>query len=930
MTPAPDTRNRSSQQLLRDGLFPSSWAIVPAVGKNPNYSGWNKTRLTSEKAIALMCERTDLYNAGVATGEWSKGLIALDIDGPAADARYKAAVGDEYQAYGEEDTVSWTSGLPGRRQLLYRIEDQQLVQELSNLKKAFLDLSGDWRDGEPNRNQDFPSGPSAAEGTDYEEVVLRFNGCHSLLPGSVHPETKKKYYYLNFNDNKTAPAPKWMIQALQAFRKAQIWLPTEEIERFQSEETLAPTNVIRGWFFNEKNEAMRLLHPRLEELVFNHERFGDWQDRGGSTPQRMNYCPWHGGQSGTSFQYQVDSPQGLWHCKGCGVGGDVLDYIYRIEKDDIYAGRPGGADLERIVANLCDKLGINYQEEIQTKHVVNEPRVKITSHQFFERLGEIYDNERNPAVRLDSMQQLAADTGRRMTGKECEAALGEYRYKLTADLQNSNKSWFENVPQLDFIVPNLLARPGQIVLHAAGGVGKTSACMGLARAVGQGLPMKVRGIEVDVVQGPVLWINSDQPLSRLMRDLEDNEIDPAAPWFHVRKGFQINHLTEFAQWVRDIRPVLVIVDSIGSCSSRMQVSEIEKAFATPLYHYNELNGDPGEMGFPPTTIIWIHHDNSNGEIRGNRYLVNAVDEQWHLRRLSDEEKDQFRERGQDPASVRMIQIKKSRAGREGDLLKVTRDADMRYSVEDYTPTVRRSDEGQGDPEPITMVLDIVVKGCEALEGQEEALDGMTTKQVWIELGKQLHGLAGSRAQIPSERSVKRWLMRWVEDGLLKQGLAPSRSGGGRPALLFRPSRACALRSKSVSVTKTPSDPLQDKGSTFGQGNEVSITPDPFFTEPDQDLNRSKSNWTPEESVQKQNPVVDSDLEGFRKKTPISHTPRTHARGGEGTVDVNEAARQKPKPTELGAFLRELGDIDPFIGLHQALEGFSDDDSVSES
>ncbi|NDB94341.1 MAG: hypothetical protein EB165_06855 [Euryarchaeota archaeon] len=278
----------------------------------------------------------------------------------------------------------------------------------------------------------------------------------------------------------------------------------------------------------------------------------------------------------------------------------------------------------------------------------------------------------------------------------------------------------------------------------------------------------------------------------------------------------------------------------------------------------------------------------------------------------------------------MIQIKKSRAGREGDLLKVTRDADMRYSVEDYTPTVRRSDEGQGDPEPITMVLDIVVKGCEALEGQEEALDGMTTKQVWIELGKQLHGLAGSRAQIPSERSVKRWLMRWVEDGLLKQGLAPSRSGGGRPALLFRPSRACALRSKSVSVTKTPSDPLQDKGSTFGQGNEVSITPDPFFTEPDQDLNRSKSNWTPEESVQKQNPVVDSDLEGFRKKTPISHTPRTHARGGEGTVDVNEAARQKPKPTELGAFLRELGDIDPFIGLHQALEGFSDDDSVSES
>ena len=111
---------------------------------------------------------------------------------------------------------------------------------------------------------------------------------------------------------------------------------------------------------------------------------------------------------------------------------------------------------------------------------------------------------------------------------------------------------------------------------------------------------------------------------------------------------------------------------------------------------------------------------------------------------------------------------------------------------------------------------------------------------------------------------------------------------------------------------------------------MSLTPDPLFTEPDQVLNRSSANWTNEFGVQKQNRVVDSDVDEFQVSDTISHTPRAHARGGEGTVDVNEAARQKPKPTELGAFLRELGDIDPFIGLHQALEGFSDDDSVSES
>ena len=64
--------------------------------------------------------RTDYVGLGVVTGSFSGGLIALDIDGAQADARYQEVAGEEYEAYGDEKTISWTSGKPGRRQILYQ------------------------------------------------------------------------------------------------------------------------------------------------------------------------------------------------------------------------------------------------------------------------------------------------------------------------------------------------------------------------------------------------------------------------------------------------------------------------------------------------------------------------------------------------------------------------------------------------------------------------------------------------------------------------------------------------------------------------------------------------------------------------------------------------------------------------------------------
>ena len=907
-SPSPDLEGRAIDLLRRD-VFPAWWAFIPVAGKATYVKEWAKKPLTRELCIEAYKANSGYAGLGVVTGEFSGGLIALDIDGLEADERYREVAGRSYAAPGEEATMSWTSGREGRRQILYRVP-ASVVPELRHVKTLILRGDGVWHLGHSDVERQAAKAEGKETNPEYQEVVLRFNACQSVVPGSPHPETKKPYKFLSYNDGKVAMAPAWVMDVLRGQRKPVQWLSDADQKALDAElgETAIPSRQIRGWFFKEEVQAR--LRPRLADLVFNHPTFDKygWQERSGDNPQRMSGCPWHGGRSGTSFQYSADS--GCWDCKACGVGGDVLDFKHKIETGDLYAERPQGPDLERYVAELATEIGFNYPEDARAQVTKEAPRVRMNSVEFHEALGKIFDEERITAVQMDRMAQLAADTGRhRMTGKDCLAALGEYRYQVTAEKQNLSPGWFDEVQDMDFIIPNLLVRPGQVILHAAGGVGKTSACMGLAKAVGTGTPIRVRGIEVDVVQGPVLWIQSDQTLAKLKRDLQDNEIDPVRrdKWFHFRRGFQINQIQVFTEWVREIKPVLVVVDSIGSCSSRMQVSEIEKAFATPLYHYNEANGSTTDDGFPPCTIVWIHHDNANGEIRGNRYLVNAIDEQWHLRKLKDEERDAFRERGENPSAIRMIQIKKSRAGREGDLLKVTRDPDFAYSVEDYTPTVRREDEGQGDPEPTTLVLDIVKQACRKQVDTDGVHTGVTAEEVWNELRMQMQGLQGNRARIPSQKTVRRWLQRWVEDGMLLPGRRTRRVKGPAP-VIYRIARA--LPSNDVSLFLNVPEFFQGNGSNKDTEDGCPNTEDaqPELEEQQDSTEaalpaEAQPNWDTASECSNKESVPDRDLgqEGTRDIA----TDTTHARGREAQ-EVEVGMPEAVMPEDDGGYDAAFG------------------------
>jgi hypothetical protein len=802
VTAAPPDLSGTALDLLRRELFPNWWSFIPVSGKKTYVKEWASKPMRRVDCESAYCTNRGYQGLGVVTGEFSGGLIALDVDGPEADQRLRRALAEAFEERGQESTMSWTSGKAGRRQVLYRVP-ASLVPEMRHVKTIILREDGEWHLGKGG--EDRTAGRAAQAGGDpasggagvppegeYQEVVLRFNQCQSVLPGSKHPDPDYRYHFLNYNGGEVAPAPEWLLEVLRGVRKPVQWLSDADQKALDEAlgDTTIPSRQIRGWFFKE--EVQEKLRPRFRELIFNHPKFGDyqWFERDGAKPQAVCGCPWHGGNSGTSFQYSVES--GCWDCKSCGIGGDVLDFVHKTRTNNMHATRPQGPDLEVYVGELAAALGYNYPDCAKgTEQVVREaPLVKMHSKEFHEGLGRIYDTEPNPATRFDRMAMFAAETGRRLTGKDCEAALMEFRYYEEARKQTTSGDWIKKVKPMENTVANLLKRPSQVILHAAGGVGKTSACLGLAKIVGTGGTMRIRGVDVPVDQGPVLWIQSDQSLAKLKADLEDNGIDPSGEdaWFHLRTGFQLNHVREMTEWITALKPALVVIDSIGSCSSRMQVSEIEKAFAMPLYLYSELNGGLTKDAFPATTIIWIHHDNANGEVRGSRYLINAVDEQWHVRKLSDEERGEFRTRGEDVDSLRLIQIKKSRAGREGDLLLVRRDENFAFSVSDYTPTVRRTDGGTGDEDPYTLVLGLI----------KEAEGPLTAEEVWTALGERLYG---QNRQAPSLKTVRRWLGRWENEGLLEGWKRHNPGSKGGPRVVVY---SLLSAEEGTTATETPS------------------------------------------------------------------------------------------------------------------------------
>ena len=418
--------------------------------------------------------------------------------------------------------------------------------------------------------------------------------------------------------------------------------------------------------------------------------------------------------------------------------------------------------------------------EAEADNVTRIRQVVITYAEVIRRAKEIQQIQ-NPAEAAHAMNVLALEAGYRDAGALERLLIAQMQFEQQDDEMVMSRL-LEKDLKFEYLIPDLLPCPGTVMIHGAGGDGKSMSAWTIAKHVARGIPFSVRGDLVPVQAGPVLILNGDQSevqVQQQLRDLEFQAEDPVT----VVMGWDLNWYYRFVKLIEKHQPKLVIIDSITGCSRGSAFDENKKEFASPIYWLANNNG----RTFPACTILLIHHANKTGGFRGSTAIRDAVDEVWGLRRP---DKKQVEQTGY---NARLITVEKSRAGRDGSRLLMKLESDLTFSLADYVEL----DQDSASP---ASIVDRVLQRLRAAYPRSLSRSDLAADPL----------CGGSVA------AIRKALQRLLSRGLVEvAGLTPT---GARPTQLFQ---AVLSRDMCVNMCPNSGKPSQGLGSKLGQPLEVS-------------------------------------------------------------------------------------------------------------
>jgi hypothetical protein len=419
-------------------------------------------------------------------------------------------------------------------------------------------------------------------------------------------------------------------------------------------------------------------------------------------------------------------------------------------------------------------------EDVEADNVTRIRQVVITYAEVIRRAKEIQQLQ-NPAEAAHAMNVLALEAGYRDAGALERLLIAQMQFEQQDD-EMAMSRLLEKDLKFEYLIPDLLPCPGTVMIHGAGGDGKSMSAWTIAKHVARGIPFSVRGDLVPVQAGPVLILNGDQSevqVQQQLRDLEFQAQDPVT----VVMGWDLNWYYRFVKLIEKHQPKLVIIDSITGCSRGSAFDENKKEFASPIYWLANNNG----RTFPACTILLIHHANKTGGFRGSTAIRDAVDEVWGLRRP---DKRQVEQTGY---NARLITVEKSRAGRDGSRLLMKLENDLTFSLADYV-------EIDVDSASPASIVDRVLQRLRAAYPRAMSRSDLAAD-----------ALCGG-----SVAAIGKALQRLSSRGLVE--VAGQSSTGARPSNLYQ-----AVLSRDMCVYMCPEmgKPSQGLGSKKGQPSDVS-------------------------------------------------------------------------------------------------------------
>jgi len=171
-----------------------------------------------------------------------------------------------------------------------------------------------------------------------------------------------------------------------------------------------------------------------------------------------------------------------------------------------------------------------------------------------------------------------------------------------------------------------------------------------------------------VKAGPVIYFNADMSTMDFEEEYDLHEIKNGQR-FHFVPDFNLYRQAQFVKKMNEVKPSMICIDSLSSCSGAKAGDENKAEFAQPLYWLSAKNG----ILWPPCSILVLHHAaKATGGARGSSAIAAAVSEVWNI---SHPKKDSGLSNDQ-----RVISIGKSRLNRSGETLIQTQNEDLTVSL----------------------------------------------------------------------------------------------------------------------------------------------------------------------------------------------------------------------------------------------------------
>jgi replicative DNA helicase len=176
----------------------------------------------------------------------------------------------------------------------------------------------------------------------------------------------------------------------------------------------------------------------------------------------------------------------------------------------------------------------------------------------------------------------------------------------------------------EWLLHGFLPKQGLVLLHAAGGVGKTRLFYDWAFCLATGTNWN--GLfNVTAKRRRILLIQTDELPSEMLPALEARGFDETCDIEFVR-NWNIENIAGLNKMIEEYDPDEILIDSLNSVSNNSIISENDAAYARPVLALRKLAEVHNKL------IFLIHHSNKSGDVRGSTAIKAACSMEMKLER----------------------------------------------------------------------------------------------------------------------------------------------------------------------------------------------------------------------------------------------------------------------------------------------------------